>query len=119
MSLRKTRENDPIRLRHMLDWARNVESIATGETRRTFDDNRILQLAVARSLQNVGEAANNITAETRRSHAAIPWVDIIGMRHRLVHVYYKVDMDVIWRTVFIYVPQLIVDLEKLMREEYG
>lgn len=95
LSLRKTRENDPTRLRHMLDWARITSGIASGETRRSFDSNRMLQLALTRSLQIIGEAANNVTAESRRGFTTIPWADIIGMRNRLVHVYYAIDSDII------------------------
>lgn len=49
----------------------------------------------------------------------IPWSDIIGMRHRLVHVYYSIDMDVIWKTATEYIPPLIDDLENLLeKNEY-
>lgn len=117
LSLRKTHENDPIRLRHMLEWARIINRVAAGETRRSFVGNQIMQLAMARSLQIIGEAATNVTAESRRGFVTIPWADIIGMRNRLVHVYYAIDMDVIWKTVTDYIPPLIADLESVLEQD--
>ncbi len=98
----------------MLEWAQITESFVIGQSRQSLDENRILQLALARALQIIGEAANNITDESKRNNARIPWVDIIGMRHRLVHVYYAIDLDVIWRTTTEYIPPLIKDLERLL-----
>ena len=117
MFLRKTRENDRTRLRHMLEWARATERISANESRRSLDDDQMLQLALTRTLQIIGEAANHVTASSRRGFGTIPWADIIGMRHRLVHVYYAVDMDVIWKTVSEYIPPLIADLESVLKEE--
>ena len=101
----------------MLDWAQITNRLVVGQTRHSLDGNRILQYALARSLQNIGEAANNITNEAKRDIAEIPWADIIGMRHRLVHVYYALDLDIIWRTATDYIPPLIAQLERLSNSE--
>ena len=77
----------------------------------------MLQLALARTLQIIGEAANNVTTETRRGYELIPWPDIVGMRHRLVHVYYAIDLEVIWQTVDVYLPPLIMQLERILSSE--
>ena len=114
MFLPKTRENDPIRLRHMLEWARITERIAEGESRQSLYRNRMLQHALVRTLQVIGEAANNVTAETKNRYQMVPWPDIIGMRHRLVHVYYAIDQDVIWKTATGHVPPLVADLELIL-----
>lgn len=74
----------------MLDWARASERIAARKTRVSLDEDVVLRLALTRTLEVIGEAANNVTLESRRAYPAIPWADIIGMRHRLVHVYYAV-----------------------------
>ena len=103
----------------MLEWARTAERLAAGETRLSFDGNELLQLGLTRVLQIIGEAANNVTAETRRAGGQIPWLDIIGMRHRLVHVYYAIDLKVVWTTASEHIRPLIVDLEKILDEEFG
>ena len=113
MSLPKTLANDPTRLRHMLDWAQTSERIAARETRQSLDENVLLSLALTRTLQVIGEAANNVTSESRRAYPAIPWADIIGMRHKLVHVYY-----VVWTTVSEYVPPLLAELQRILEDEW-
>ena len=118
MSLPKTLANDPTRLRHMLEWAQTSERLAACETRISLDENVFLRLALTRTLQVIGEAANNVTAESRRSYPAIPWADIIGMRHKLVHVYYAVDLNVVWTTVSEYVLPLLVELQRILEDEY-
>ncbi len=116
MSLPKTLANDPTRLRHMLDWAQLSARIAARETRLSLDENVVLRSALSRTLQVIGEAANNVTAESRRAYPAIPWSDIIGMRHKLVHVYYAVDLNIIWTTVSVYVPPLVAELRRILED---
>ncbi len=116
MFLPKTRENDPIRLRHMLEWAQISVRIAAGETGPSLDADVVLRSALSRTLQVIGEAANNVTAESRRAHPTIPWADIIGMRHKLVHVYYAVDLNIIWTTVSVYAPPLVAELQRILED---
>ncbi len=117
MFLPKTRENDPIRLRHMLEWAQITQGLTKIESRYSLNRNRMLQLALVRTLQIIGEAANNVTTETRSRYRTVPWPDIIGMRHRLVHVYYAIDLDVIWKTATAHVPALVADLELILEAD--
>jgi len=101
----------------MLDWAQTSERIAARETRLSLDENVALRSALTRTLQVIGEAANNVTAESRRAYPAIPWADIIGMRHKLVHVYYAVDLDIVWTTVSEYVPLLLAELQRILGDD--
>jgi len=117
LSLPKTLANDPTRLRHMLDWVQTSERIAVSESRLSLDENVALRLALTRTLQVIGEAANNVTVESRRAHPAIPWADIIGMRHKLVHVYYAVDLNIVWTTVSEYIPPLLAELQRILEDE--
>lgn len=116
MSLPKTLANDPTRLRHMLDWAQLSVRIAASETRLSPDEDVVLRSALSRTLQVIGEAANNVTAESRRAYPTIPWSDIISMRHKLVHVYYAVDLNIIWTTVSVYVPPLVAELQRILED---
>ncbi len=117
MYLPKTLANDPTRLRHMLEWAQTSQRISAGETRLSLEDHVVLRLALITTLQVVGEAANNITAESRREYSAIPWADIIGMRHKLVHVYYAVDLNIVWTTVSEYIPPLLAELQRILEDD--
>jgi len=101
----------------MLEWAQTSVRIAAGESRLSLDDSVVLRLALTRTLQVIGEAANNVTAESRGAYSAIPWADIIGMRHKLVHVYYAVDLNIVWTTVSEYVPPLLAKLQRILEVE--
>ena len=65
----------------------------------------------------VGEAATQITDATREEWPAIPWDAIIGMRHRLVHAYFSINLDIVWRTVQEELPRLIALLDPLVPPE--
>ena len=116
MSLPKTLANDPTRLRHMLDWAQISLRIAAHKSRSSLDEDEVLRSALTRTLQVIGEAANNVTAESRRVYPTIPWADIIGMRHKLVHVYYAVDLNIVWSTVSEFTPPLVAELQRIIEE---
>jgi uncharacterized protein with HEPN domain len=60
----------------------------------------------------IGEAAAHVTEETRSRHAFVPWADIVGMRNRLVHNYFEIDLSLLWTTVVDDLPELIALLER-------
>ena len=91
--------DDVIRLRHMLDAAWEATGFCAGRTRADLERNRQLLLAVIRDLEIVGDAATKVSAETIVAQHRIPWPDIIGMRHRLIHGYFDVDVEIVWNTV--------------------
>lgn len=98
----------------MLERAQYAKDIALSGSRELLETNQMMKLALAKCLQDIGEAAYNVTAATRTRHQPIPWYDIIGMRHRLVHVYYAIDLNVVWKTATVHVPPLIVYLESIL-----
>ena len=98
----------------MRDSARDVVSIAEGRTREDLDSDRQLVLALSHAIQIIGEAANQVSETTRESAADVPWRLIINMRHRIVHDYYRINLDVLWRTVREEVPDLIARIERLL-----
>ena len=105
------RDEDRIRIRHMLDAARDAVGFARGRARSDLACDRQFALALVKCVEIVGEAASQVSGET---HAEIPhlaWVDIINMRHRLVHAYYDINLGVLWSTVCEDLPQLIAALE--------
>jgi len=86
-------ETDTLRLRHMLDAARAALSFTSGRTRDDLSADLMLQFALVRALEIVGEAAARISEPTRTGHPEIPWTAIIGMRNRLVQGYFDVDLE--------------------------
>ncbi len=93
------RKDDVIRLRHMLDAAREALSFARGKTRSDLDRDRMLVLSLVKDIEIIGEAAYQISPSSREQLPTLPWEDIIGMRHRLVHAYFDINLDILWKTV--------------------
>jgi uncharacterized protein with HEPN domain len=106
-------KDDRIRLRHMLDAAREAVSFTEARSRADLDSDRMLVLSLVKSIEIVGEAASRVTAETQRQNPEIPWQDIVGMRNRLIHAYYDIDLDRVWDTVLDDLPPLITSLQRL------
>ena len=111
------RRDDLIRLFHMLDAAREALSFIEGKSRIDLNTNRMLVLSLVKDMEIIGEAAVKISQETVKQLPQIPWVKIIGMRNRLIHAYFEVDLDVLWKTAIEDVPLLIEELEKAMPSE--
>lgn len=75
---------------------------------------RMLLLAVTKSIEIVGEAASKITRETRDAHPEIEWSGIIGMRNKLTHGYFDIDISIVWVTITDDLPRLIEALEGIV-----
>jgi uncharacterized protein with HEPN domain len=106
--------DDLTRLKHMLEAAQKVAQFTQGETRESLTADEKLQLAIVRLIEIIGEAASRISDEFRDEHSQIPWVAIRGMRNRLVHAYFDIDLDVVWNTITTAIPVLINQLEALL-----
>jgi uncharacterized protein with HEPN domain len=71
----------------------------------------------AAAIQIVGEAANNISQDTRDQYPQIPWSVIIGMRHRLVHAYADIDHDILWTTATEAAPKLLAQVRAILETD--
>ena len=98
----------------MLLAAREVVELTQGVTAEEFLAKRILQHAMMRLVQIIGEAARQVSEEYRQAHSEVPWRDIVGMRHRLVHEYFRIIPERVWEVVVTDVPALIPLLEPLV-----
>jgi uncharacterized protein with HEPN domain len=101
----------------MLDSAEEAIEFAAGKSRKDFDDNRKLLLAIIKSIEIIGEAASQISEARKAENDNIPWKDIIGMRNRLSHGYFDVNLDIVWQTVKTDLPDLIKALKEIIPPE--
>ena len=106
--------SDRVRLHHMLDAAREALSFIDGKTRSELNENRMLVLSLVKEVEIIGEAAYRISESTRNKFPEIPWADVIGMRNRLVHAYFDINLDVLWQTLVGDMPLLIPQLERAL-----
>ena len=110
--------NDEIRLRHMLDAAREAVAFAQGRMRVDLRIDRQLALALVKDIEIVGEAAAAVTDSTQAEFTDFPWQQIIAMRNRLIHAYFDVNLDLVWQTIQQDLPSLIASLEQAL-QPYG
>jgi uncharacterized protein with HEPN domain len=110
--------SDLVRVRHMLDAAREAVTFAAGKTAQDLKSDRILSLALVKCIEIIGEAATKVANETRAANPQIPWADIVGMRHRLIHVYFDVDLERVCDTIAIDLPPLIESLEMAIEAKH-
>lgn len=108
------RKDDRVRLQHMLDAANEALSFIQARVRSDLDNDRMLVLSLIRELEIIGEAASKVSPETRAQNSTVPWQDISGMRNRLIHAYFDVNLDVVWTTVTKDLPFLKAELEKIL-----
>ena len=112
-----SRKPVPVLLEHMLEAAREAQAFVCGKQREDLDGERQLQHSLIRCIQVIGEAASRVDPVFKVDHPEVPWMDMIGMRNRLVHAYFDVELDIVWRTSVEELPELIEVLERLMIEQ--
>lgn len=105
---------DDVRIRHLLEAAEKAVAYASEHAREDLDSNELLRLALTKLVEIVGEAAKQVSEETRAEHPEVPWSAAARMRDRLVHHYFDIDLDVLWSTVTEDLPTL---LEQMPRPE--
>jgi uncharacterized protein with HEPN domain len=98
----------------MRDAAVEVAAFVQGRTRETLDTDQLLVRGLSMSIGIIGEAASKISQENRETYSEIPWSQIIGMRNRLIHAYFEVNLDILWRVAIEEVPPLIDQLNKII-----
>jgi len=110
---------DAVRVRHILDAARQATRLAAGRSRVDLDTDVTLNLSLVRLLEIIGEAAQGVTPTCREAYPDVPWHKMAGMRNRLIHAYFDVNLDVVWQTVTQDLPPLIERLQDIVRRFEG
>ncbi|MGD8501085.1 MAG: DUF86 domain-containing protein [Phycisphaerales bacterium] len=108
------KRDDQVRLQHMLDAALEIQHYVQSSVREDLSRDRRLVHSLVRLLEIIGEAASQVSEEFCRDVPEIPWSVIIGMRNRLIHAYFSINLDVVWSTSAEDIPLLIIELEKLL-----
>jgi uncharacterized protein with HEPN domain len=105
---------DSVRFRHMREAAATALEMTAGYARADLSTNIMLAMALTRCLEILGEAASKISPETSARFPAIPFSKIVSMRHRLIHAYFDVDLDIVWTTVREDLPALLPALDQAL-----
>jgi len=108
---------DLVRVHHMLDATREALEFSADKTRLDLDTDRMLCLSLVHLLEIIGEAAVGVSSEFREKYPQTPWSGIVGMRNRLIHSYYDINLDIVWKTGKEVIPPLKAELEKIIEHE--
>lgn len=108
-----SQHDDGVSLRQMLDHAREALEPGAGKPFEDLERNRLLQLALTRLAEVLGEAASRVSKPTRLRYPSLPWQQLVGMRNRLIHGYDVLDLKILWDTVNDDLPLLIPELERV------
>lgn len=101
---------DSLYLRHICDAARQLAAYVEGHVRADLGHQPLLRDGIIRQLEIIGEAAGHLSLDFRDRYPEIPWEDVVGMRHRLIHGYFNVNLDIVWETATTDAPQLLSTL---------
>ncbi len=110
-------KDDSVYLGHMLDMARKVSVRMAGRSKADYNADEDLRFVIAHLIQTIGEAAARVSTTTQKAHPEIPWKNIIGVRHRIVHDYMGVDYDILRQVAMRHIPPLIAALETIIPPE--
>ena len=110
------KKDDSVYIMHILDAMNKIEKYVKGIGHGDFVKNSLLQDAVIRELEIIGEAAKKLSADFREKYPDIPWKEMAGMRDKLIHEYFGVDLDAVWNTVEKDIPSLKGKINKIIEK---
>jgi uncharacterized protein with HEPN domain len=108
--------DDLTRLKHIKEATVEAIRFVEGRCRQDLETERMLSLALVKLIEIIGEAANNISLEKQNRYSEIPWRRMVGMRNRLSHAYFEVDLNIVWQVVSQDLPKILPQIETVISE---
>ncbi len=107
-------QKDNLRLCHIVEAAGHIADFILDVSQDEFSSDYEKQSAVIRQFEIIGEAAGKLSSEFTKQNSVIHWSKVVGMRHKMIHDYFDVDVDIVWATAVDDVPPLKVAVEKIL-----
>lgn len=108
-------KDDRVYLAHVRDAINRILDY-TAAGKGEFLDDAKTQDAVVRNLEILGEAAKNVSGELRQTHENVPWRRLAGMRDKLIHEYFGVNLDIVWQVVERELPTLKEQVDQILKQ---
>ncbi|MFH1504203.1 MAG: DUF86 domain-containing protein [Candidatus Omnitrophota bacterium] len=108
-----TKRNYKLYVKDILDAIEKIEEYTKNLSFEKFSDNKLVIDAVVRNFEIIGEASKNIPGQIKTLHQNIPWKEMAGMRDKIIHEYFGVDLDIVWKTIETRLPNLRTSLRDI------
>jgi len=103
-------------IKHILDSIKSIESFSKGVSKSDFMKDDLKASAIIRKLEIIGEAAKNISSEFRKKYPKIEWKEIAGLRDKLIHHYFGVNLERVWNVVKDDIPKLKKQISEILKD---
>jgi len=110
-------KNNLIFLEHILESIKDLEEFTENIDKQALLKNKEKQRAVVRQIEVIGEAAKNLSNDFKKKYSSVPWKEIIGTRDKLIHHYFGVDFEILWKVVERDIPNLKQEIDKTLKQE--
>lgn len=110
-------DKDPlIFIEHILNNIKDIEKFSKRLKKEDLRKNILKQKAIIKSIEIIGEAVSNLSSEFKNKYSKIPWRDVIGMRNKLIHQYFGIDLEIVWKTIKEDVPELKKQINEIKED---
>ncbi len=107
-------KEDQVYIEHILDCIEKIIRFSEGVTYAEFSENELLQDGIIRNIEVIGEASKKVSQNLKQVYFHIPWKEMAGMRDKLIHDYFGIDLDVIWKTIQLDIPDLYIQIKSIV-----
>ena len=113
----KIKKNPLVFIKHVRDSIEEIVSFTKDISKEKFMNEKLIQNAVIRSIEVIGEAVKNLSTSFKNKYAEVPWNKVVGMRDKVIHHYFGVDLETIWKVVKEHIPKLRKDIQEILEKE--
>ena len=111
-------KKDPlVFIKHIRDSINEIDSFTKNVSKDKFIEEKLIQNAVIRSIEVVGEAVKNLPKDFKSKYKVIPWNKIAGMRDKIIHNYFGIDLETVWKVVKESIPELKNNIKNILEEQ--
>ena len=111
-------KNDLVYLKHIEEFCEDLQSyLYEIKDFEEFKNSKLYQDAIIRKLEVIGEASNNISKELKGEYNEVPWAEMKGIRNRLIHAYFGVNLNIVWEVLITEIPKLHKQINQIIKDK--